>query len=91
MKIDLTTGTWQDNPGCPINVTLVSTSDVAITTAIAIAFAAAIATVLALAATISAFAISTITNATAAALHCPPPSLVVCCLLHHCTSSHRSH
>ncbi len=28
MKIDLTTGTWQDNPGCPINITLVSTSDV---------------------------------------------------------------
>ena len=27
MKIDLTTGTWQDNPGCPINITLVSTSD----------------------------------------------------------------
>jgi hypothetical protein len=27
-KIDLTTGTWQDNPGCPINITLVSTSDV---------------------------------------------------------------
>jgi hypothetical protein len=26
-KIDLTTGTWQDNPGCPINITLVSTSD----------------------------------------------------------------
>jgi hypothetical protein len=25
MKIDLTTGTWQDNPGCPINITLVST------------------------------------------------------------------
>ncbi len=30
MKIDLTTGTWQDNPGCPINITLVSTSDVGI-------------------------------------------------------------
>ncbi len=30
MKIDLTTGTWQDNPGCPINITLVSTSDVSI-------------------------------------------------------------
>ncbi len=28
MKNDLTTGTWQDNPGCPINITLVSTSDV---------------------------------------------------------------
>jgi hypothetical protein len=28
MKIDLTTGTWQDNPGCPINITSVSTSDV---------------------------------------------------------------
>ncbi len=28
MKIDLTTGTRQDNPGCPINMTLVSTSDV---------------------------------------------------------------
>jgi hypothetical protein len=27
MKIDLTTGTWQDNPGCPINITSVSTSD----------------------------------------------------------------
>jgi hypothetical protein len=27
MKIDPTTGTWQDNPGCPINITLVSTSD----------------------------------------------------------------
>ncbi len=27
MKIDLTTGTWQNNPGCPINITLVSTSD----------------------------------------------------------------
>ncbi len=27
MKIDLTTGTWEDNPGCPINITLVSTSD----------------------------------------------------------------
>ncbi len=27
MKIDLTTGAWQDNPGCPINITLVSTSD----------------------------------------------------------------
>jgi hypothetical protein len=27
MKIDLTTGTWQDNPGCPVNITLVSTSD----------------------------------------------------------------
>ncbi len=27
MKIDLTIGTWQDNPGCPINITLVSTSD----------------------------------------------------------------
>ena len=27
MKIDLTAGTWQDNPGCPINITLVSTSD----------------------------------------------------------------
>ncbi len=27
MKIDLTTGTWQDNPECPINITLVSTSD----------------------------------------------------------------
>jgi hypothetical protein len=27
MKIDLTTGTWQGNPGCPINITLVSTSD----------------------------------------------------------------
>ncbi len=27
MKIDLTNGTWQDNPGCPINITLVSTSD----------------------------------------------------------------
>jgi hypothetical protein len=27
MKIDLTTGTWQDNPRCPINITLVSTSD----------------------------------------------------------------
>jgi hypothetical protein len=25
MKIDLTTGTWQDNPGCPINITSVST------------------------------------------------------------------
>ena len=31
MKIDLTTGTWQDNPGCPINITLVSTSDVSFT------------------------------------------------------------
>ncbi len=30
MKIDLTTRTWQDNPGCPINITLVSTSDVSI-------------------------------------------------------------
>jgi hypothetical protein len=30
MKIDLTTGTWQDNPGCPINITLVSTSDVGV-------------------------------------------------------------
>ncbi len=28
MKIDLTIGTWQDNPGCPINITLVSTADV---------------------------------------------------------------
>ncbi len=28
MKIDLTTGTWQDNPGCLINITSVSTSDV---------------------------------------------------------------
>ncbi len=28
MKIVLTTGTWQDNPGCRINITLVSTSDV---------------------------------------------------------------
>jgi hypothetical protein len=27
MKIDLTIGTWQDNPGCPINITSVSTSD----------------------------------------------------------------
>jgi hypothetical protein len=27
MKIDLTTGTWQDNPGCPINIISVSTSD----------------------------------------------------------------
>ncbi len=27
MKLDLTTWTWQDNPGCPINITLVSTSD----------------------------------------------------------------
>jgi hypothetical protein len=27
MKIDLVTGTWQDNPGCTINITLVSTSD----------------------------------------------------------------
>jgi hypothetical protein len=30
MKIDQTTGTWQDNLGCPINITLVSTSDDAI-------------------------------------------------------------
>jgi hypothetical protein len=28
MKIDLTTGTWQGNPVCPINITLDSTSDV---------------------------------------------------------------
>jgi hypothetical protein len=28
MKHDLTTGTWQDDPGCPISIILVTTSDV---------------------------------------------------------------
>ena len=28
MKHDLTTGTWQDDTGCPISIILVSTSDV---------------------------------------------------------------
>ena len=28
MKQDLTTGTWQDDTGCPISIILVSTSDV---------------------------------------------------------------
>jgi hypothetical protein len=28
MKYDLTTGTWQDDTGCPISIILVSTSDV---------------------------------------------------------------
>ncbi len=27
MKHDLTTGTWQDNTGCPISIILVTTSD----------------------------------------------------------------
>jgi hypothetical protein len=27
MKHDLTTGTWQDDTGCPISIILVSTSD----------------------------------------------------------------
>ena len=27
MKKDLTTGTWQDDTGCPISIILVSTSD----------------------------------------------------------------
>ncbi len=27
MKQDLTTGTWQDDTGCPISIILVSTSD----------------------------------------------------------------
>ena len=31
MKHDLTTGTWQDDTGCPISIILVSTSDVGIT------------------------------------------------------------
>ena len=30
MKYDLTTGTWQDNTGCPISIILVSTSDVVV-------------------------------------------------------------
>ena len=29
MKHDLTTGTWQDDTGCPISIVLVATSDVA--------------------------------------------------------------
>jgi hypothetical protein len=29
MKNDLTTGTWQDDIGCPINIILLCTSDVA--------------------------------------------------------------
>jgi len=28
MKHDLTTGTWQDNNGCPISIIMVTTSDV---------------------------------------------------------------
>ena len=28
MKHDLTTGTWQDDTGCPISIILVTTSDV---------------------------------------------------------------
>ena len=28
MKHDLTTGTWQDNTGCPITIVLAATSDV---------------------------------------------------------------
>ena len=28
MKIELTTGTWKDDPGCPINIVLLATSDV---------------------------------------------------------------
>jgi hypothetical protein len=30
MKHDLTTGTWQDNTGCPISIILVTTSDAAV-------------------------------------------------------------
>jgi hypothetical protein len=62
-----------------------------ITTSITIAFAAAIATVLALAAAIFTFVIAAVTNTTATALHCPSPSIIVCCLLPHCTSLHCSH
>jgi hypothetical protein len=28
MKYELTTGTWQDDTGCPISIILVTTSDV---------------------------------------------------------------
>ena len=29
LKNELTTGTWKDDPGCPINIVLLATSDVA--------------------------------------------------------------
>ena len=31
MKHDLTTGTWQDDTGCPISIILATTSDAALT------------------------------------------------------------
>jgi hypothetical protein len=44
MKNDLTTGAWQHNIGCPISITLLSTSDAATMVATAIATITATAT-----------------------------------------------
>jgi hypothetical protein len=77
-------------PQCSHRCSHCYTMAIAVTTAVSIAFTAAIAIIFALATNISTFVIAAVTNATAAALYCPWPSLVVPRLLQNCTSSHRS-